>query len=157
MNMHHVFRLLCSFALCLALAAPALALDASPRLASGQSKKVASASHTDIQAKLDAFAKKTVASINRCVMPSKAKKEIKPGSGGGYMARYVEIDPRSVRTSFKVSSSSVVSHIGYLNYDEVEYICTGANAKAAASAPCSPIRRQRMTELVKFVNGQWTY
>jgi hypothetical protein len=149
------FRIVLGLALCLALAAQVQAADDSLLLASGKSKKAAS-SPADIQSKLDDFAKKTIDSINRCVLPSKAKKEIKPAADG-YAARYLEIDPRSVRTTYKVSSSTVVSHIGYMNYDEVEYICTGKNARAAAAAPCSPIRRQRMTELVKYVNGQWTY
>jgi hypothetical protein len=152
-----VFCIVVGFMLSVALVAQAQAADTPLLLAAAKKAKAgASAPAGDVQAQLDAFAQRTIASINRCVIPSKAKKEV-TNSGGKYTARYVEIDPASVRTSYKSSTSSVVSYIGYMNYEEVEYVCTGSSAKAANSGPCVPLRREKMTELVKYVNGDWTY
>ena len=110
-----------------------------------------------LQHKLEVFAKTTIASINRNILPSSNKKQVTQNGDGTFTARYLEIDPASVRTSYKPSDSSAVSHIGYMTYDEVEYSCTATSQKDAQAGPFKGERRTNMTELVKCVKGNWTY
>lgn len=162
MQSSYFFRLVLGAALCLAMASPAFSSEATTLVAASKGKKSQAASTVNhspaaVQSQLDEFAQKTIASINRCVLPSANKKEIKRGPGGGFTARYIEIDPRSVSTSYKASQNTAVQYIGYMNYDEVEYVCNGKTEAAAKSGPCTQTRREKLTELVKYVNGKWTY
>jgi len=157
----HWFRVLLGAILCLAVTGPAF--SASEGLVASKRSKASTAAATDsspaaLQQKLEEFAQKTIASINRCVLPSASKKEITSNGNGSFTARYIEIDPKSVSTSYKPSeNSSVVKYIGYMNYQEVEYTSTASSKSAAAQGPFTPIRREQMTELIKYVNGKWTY
>lgn len=129
-------------ALCLALATPAFAAE----------------SHEKVQKKLDEFARTTIASLNRCVMPSSGKKEFTKNGDGTYSGRYVEIDPQSISTSYKKpEKSSAVQYIGYMRYTEVEYVCKGKTKAEADKGPCTPTRKESLTELIKYVKGKWTY
>lgn len=147
--------------LCLVATCPAFSASEASLVASKKTK--ASTATTDnspaaLQQKLEEFAQKTIASINRCVIPSSSKKEITSNGNGSFTARYIEIDPKSISTSYKPSeNSSVVKYIGYMNYQEVEYTCTASSKTAASQGPFTPIRREQMTELIKYVNGKWTY
>ena len=155
----HRFHALLGTVLCLTLAGPlCVSADAAQVVASKKSKSAPVASPGAVQHGLDEFAQKTIASINRCVLPSSGKKEITSNGNGSFTARYIEIDPKSVSTSYKpAENSSVVTYIGYMNYQEVEYTCTASSKAAAAKGPFTPIRREQMTELIKYVNGKWTY
>ena len=156
----HRFHVLLGTVLCLTLVGPmCTSADAAQVVASKKGKSApVDSSPAGVQRGLDEFAQRTIASINRCVLPSSGKKEITSNGNGSFTARYIEIDPKSVNTSYKpAENSSVVTYIGYMNYQEVEYTCTAASKAAAAKGPFTPIRREQMTELIKYVNGKWTY
>ncbi len=176
MNTFPMLRsLLLGAALSLLLVAPALAAEVKPApnakpaakaaakpKAKATSKKAASKSTTtnsaDLQARLDEFARNTVASMNRCVLPSCDKKEVRQNADGTFTARYIEIDPKSIETSYKKpENSKIVNYIGYMNYAEIEYVCTAGTKNAALAGPFTPARREHMTELVKYMKGKWTY
>ena len=133
--------------LCLAFAAPALAADAKP-----------AADDSALQAKLIEFGKGIADQYNRCVIPSKQKKRVEANGDGTFTATYCEIDPQSLSGSFKnaVNPKSPVKYIGTLTYAEVTYSCTAKSKKAAQEGPFTA-SRVMTTELVKYVNGKWSY
>jgi hypothetical protein len=111
-----------------------------------------------VQKTLDDFARQIVTSINRTVLPSASKKEVIQNSDGTFTARYIEVDPSTVATSYKQPEDNrSVGYIGYMDYVEVEYVCTARNRKDALSGPFTVHRRVPLTELIKYVRGKWTY
>lgn len=155
-------RFLFGAALCLFITVPGFVTDASAAAAAKKDTVQASAKATEspevLQKKLLEFGESVAASFNRCVMPSEAKKKVEKNADGTYTATYVGIDPKSLSASYKqaIDPKSPVKYIGTLNYDEVTYTCT---AKTKADAGKGPFKnaRVRTTELVKYVNGKWTY
>ena len=182
-------RLLVASALCLALATPALAAEASPaakpaaakpaapakkpaapakasaapKKAPAESKaapagKSAANSPEVLQRGLDDFAKTTIATLNRCVVPSSGKKEVLKNGDGSFTARYIEIDPGSVKTWYKQPEKpGPVAYVGYMSYNEVEYHCTAPSKAAAEKGPFVPKSNKMLTELIKHYGGKWTY
>jgi hypothetical protein len=111
-----------------------------------------------LQKGLDDFAKSTIATLNRVAIHSAHKKEIVKNADGSFTARYVEIDPNSIRTSYKKPEQpGPVTYIGYMSYNEVEYHCTAPTRAAADKGPFAVSNSKRLTELVKYLNGKWTY
>lgn len=133
---------------CLALAAPMLSATA---------VKAADSQEVLIK-KLHEFGLGVADSYNRCVKGSKAKKDIEKNSDGTYTAVYHEIDTKSITCSYKNSSnpSGPVKYIGTLQYAEVTYTCTAPSKAAAEKGPFTQ-RRSPTTELVKYMNGKWSY
>ena len=184
-------RLLVASALCLALAAPALAAESAPAAkpaapakaaapakktaapakssaapakkapapkAAAPGKKASADSPEVLQKGLDDFAKTTITTLNRCVVPSSGKKEVRKNGDGSFTARYIEIDPGSVKTWYKQPEKpGPVSYIGYMSYNEVEYHCTAPSKAAAEKGPFVPKSNKMLTELIKHYNGKWTY
>ena len=143
-------------------AAPAKKAPAAPKDAAPAAKKSASAGPANspevLQKGLDDFAKNTIATLNRCVVPSSGKKEITKNADGSFTARYIEIDPNSIRTSYKTPDKpGPVSYIGYMSYNESEYHCTAPTKAAAEKGPFTPRNTKMLTELIKHLNGKWTY
>jgi hypothetical protein len=111
-----------------------------------------------LQKGLDDFAKNTIATLNRVVIPSAGKKEITKNADGSFTARYIAIDPNSIRTSYKTPDQpGPVSYIGYMSYSENEYHCTAPTKAAADKGPFAVKSSKMLTELVKHLNGKWTY
>lgn len=103
----------------------------------GKKKQAKPVSSGNIQEQLDVFAKNHLKNMNvRCLTT--------PSS-------YTEYDTKSLQTSYKPSANAAVQYIGYLHYDEVTYMCS------RKKKDCPPSRRERMTELVMYINGKWTY
>ena len=152
-------RVFAVLALCLALASPALAADAGKKAKAPASKKSsASQSPEVIQKQLDEFASNTIKTLNRCVIPSATKKEITKNADGSFTARYIAIDPGSVSCSYKTPDKpGPVTYIGYMRYSEIEYHCTAPTKSAADKGTFAPKNTKMLTELVKYVNGKWTY
>ncbi|MDR1946675.1 MAG: hypothetical protein LBQ51_05865 [Desulfovibrio sp.] len=108
--------------------------------------------------KLEEFAREAIETMNTHALPSQNKKEIKKNADGSYTARYVAIDPSSIRVSFKkAESTGAVSHIGYMHYTEREYFCTASTEAAAKNGPFEPKINKSQTELVKYMRGKWSY
>ena len=116
-------------------------------------------SDEEIHQKLNEFGHKTIADMNRYALPSKNKKEVTKSPDGSYVCRYVEVDPTSLRTSFKKpESSSAVTYIGYMTYDEGVYVCKAPTKEAAEAGPFTPQQRTSMTELIKYSpKTGWSY
>jgi hypothetical protein len=111
-----------------------------------------------VQQKLDVFARQTISSINRAVLPSASKKEVVQNADGTFTARYIEVDPSTIVTSYRTpEDNKSVAYIGYMDYVEIEYVCTAKDRKDALSGPFTVRRRAPLTELIKYVRGKWTY
>ena len=120
--------------------------------------KSAANSPEALQKGLDDFAKTTIATLNRCVVPSSGKKEVLKNGDGSFTARYIEIDPGSVKTWYKQPEKpGPVAYVGYMSYNEVEYHCTAPSKAAAEKGPFVPKSNKMLTELIKHYNGKWTY
>ena len=158
-------RLALALVLILAMAAPAIAADNSAKSAkkpaASKTSKAKPAADTPeaVQAKLDQFAKTTIATLNRCVVPSAGKKAVTQNSDGTYTARYIEINPATLTTSYKKpeNAGGPLTYIGTMRYEEIEYQCTASSKDGALNGPFAPKKREMMTELIKYINGKWTY
>lgn len=110
-------------------------------------------SEAQIQAELDATAKKLVAQAARTVMPSKASKSVRQ-SGKEYIASYVEVDQTSMSASMS-KGASAGTYIGSIRYLEKVFECRGKNKKEALSAPCNQVKAKRMNELIQYNGKAW--
>ncbi len=110
-----------------------------------------------LQQDLDVFAKKCVVSMNNQLKPGPKNKEVAPHPNGGYVARYMTVDPDSLQTSYNSSANKYVKYIGKMIYHEVEYSCTAPTREQALAGPFSEINRVPITELIKYMKGKWTY
>ncbi len=120
------------------------------------SKKRAAADPEKVQRDLDAFAKDCLAKMNRNIRPGINAKEV-VAVAEGFRARYLLIDPDSLRTSFSASENKAVDYIGRLSYHEVEYVCVGKTKAQALAGPFSEHNRRPLTELIKHMRGKWSY
>ncbi|MDR2161089.1 MAG: hypothetical protein LBO77_02975 [Desulfovibrio sp.] len=140
--------------LCFIVPLPAQGRQGSSSLPAAPAK----ASGDQVQQKLDAFARRTISSINRAVLPSSLKKEVSRNNDGTFTARYIEVDPDTISTSYLTpEDSALVSYIGYMHYVEIEYICTARDQKGALNGPFIPRKRAPVTEIIKYIKGKWTY
>jgi hypothetical protein len=132
---------------------------AGSRDASAKSANVVGKSADEIlHQKLEKFGHDAIEKMNKHALPSHGKKEVVRNKDGSYTARYVSIDPASLRVSFKnAEPAGTVSHIGYLHYTEREYFCTASTADAAKNGPFEPKISRGQTELIKYVRGNWSY
>ncbi|MDR2076105.1 MAG: hypothetical protein LBP61_04130 [Desulfovibrio sp.] len=149
-------RVFFAAALCLVLAVPSPVegKSAPQKLLSPQS----ASADDQVQKKLDAFARQTISSINRAVLPSASKKEVVQNADGTFTARYIEVDPNTLATSYRQpEDNKAVAYVGYLDYVEVEYVCTARNRADALNGPFTVRRRAPLTELIKYIKGKWTY
>ncbi len=143
-------------------AAPKAETKAAPKKAKSKKAEapVAKGAETGdaLNNRLQAFAQSTIASINRNIMPSAKKKQVTQNADGSYTCRYIAVDNSNVQTSYKKpESSTAITYVGKMTYEEVEYSCTAPSSAAAMAGPFTEARRESMTELVKYVDGKWTY
>ena len=122
--------------------------------------KPASADHSNdpVLRDLNAFAQKCVLEMNRQVVPSKTKKEVVKNPDGTFTCRYIEVDPNSIRASYKKpDTSKAITYVGYLVYDETIYVCKAPTKEAAMAGPFTVSEKSSMTELVKYMKNTWSY
>lgn len=127
--------------------------------AKATAKKVNSnPTEAEANATLHSFALNALEKMNRLVIPSKGKKEIKKNSNGTWTARYTEIDVNSIQTSVAIpADTKFVQYVGYMRYVDVEYLCTADTKQAALDGPFKVNAKESMTELVKCQKGKWGY
>lgn len=112
----------------------------------------------EANATLRVFANNALEKMNRLVIPSKGKKEIRQNGNGTWTARYTEIDVNSIQTSVAVpADTKFVQYVGYMRYVDVEYICTADTKQAALNGPFKVNSKESLTELVKCQKGKWGY
>ena len=117
-----------------------------------------SPSSDPIQQKLDEFAVKTLASMNKHVRPGLNAKEVVKNPDGTFTARYKAMDTNSLRTYYKKpEAAKVVTYIGIMDYHKLTYECRGATKDEALQGPFKEVLRLPTTELIKYIKGVWRY
>lgn len=123
-----------------------------------KSAPVAKAQQEDIvtiQAKLDAFAKDFVDRASIYVRPSRSEPQVEKQSAKLVVARYVEIDPSTLRTELIASQQVDFTYIAKLIYVEHIYECQAASPKEALAGPFQRVKSRRLTELPRYMKGKW--
>ncbi len=113
------------------------------------------ASEEVIKKQLDETGMRLVKYAAGSVQPPKSKKSVTK-EGSEYVARYVEIDPASMRTELRPAAAPNTPRVGLVRYQEVHYECRGATKSAALKAECLPTRTRRLTEMISY-DGKWSY
>ncbi|MDL2267327.1 hypothetical protein LJC46_04995 [Desulfovibrio sp. OttesenSCG-928-G15] len=147
------------FAYCRVLAVfVCLFMLATPLAAHAKNKHSAAAHNQEVlHSGLITFGKKIIESYNRCVMPNKKNMKVEKHKDGTYTAEYMSADPNSVSGSVKPAvNPGPVKYIGYLRYSEIRHISKGKTKAEAKKGPFTPVSKIT-TELVKYMNGKWTY
>ncbi len=123
--------------------------------APAQNPANAAASEAKIKQQLDETGMRLVKYAAANVQPPKNKKSVKK-EGNEYVARYVEIDPASMRTELRPAAEPNAPRVGLVRYQEKHYECRGATKNAALKAECVPTRTRRLTEMISY-DGKWSY
>ena len=150
--------LFCAVISLLLATVPAFHADAKAPAGSGKKSATKADNPETLKKKLEDFGKGIAESYNRCVLPNINKKEVTKNDNGTFTAKYQAIDPQSIEASFKpaIDPKSPVKYIGTLLYAEVTYTCTAPTREEALKGPFAGSRAMT-TELVKYVNGKWSY
>lgn len=139
-----------------ATAGPFVTTNAEAKATTKKSKQ--SLTEEEANATLHTFALNALEKMNRLVIPSKNKKELKKNSNGTWTARYTEIDVNSIQTSVAIpADTKFVDYVGYMRYTDVEYICTADSKETALNGPFKVNSKESLTELVKCMKGKWGY
>lgn len=110
-------------------------------------------SEAQIREELDATGKKLASQASRTRMPNKANPEYRQ-SGGMWIARYIEINPGSVRTSMAPGTSKGL-YTGRVSYQEKVIECKGATKAAALGGTCTQVKASNVTELIRYDGKAW--
>lgn len=141
------------FAVCLSLAS---ALQPQISEAAQRNSTAAAQDPAKIQSDLDTYAVWYIETMNRELKPGEKSKEVAKHPDG-YMARYMMIDPASLKTSYTVSQNKAVAYIGRVMFHRVEYVCIAKSREQALAGPFVESNRQPVTELIMHLKGKWTY
>ena len=93
----------------------------------------------------------------RTIMPNIKSKAVAPGSKGGYVASYMEVDAAHVQVEVIPSSTGAGKYIGAIRYMENQYECPGASKAEALQAACRVAQSRRIKELISYEKGKWHY
>lgn len=100
------------------------------------------------------FAVRWMGTIGRNLRHTESDKQVLR-EGGGYVARFVRLDSSSASFSIKPSTSGSAPFIGVLRYEEHHFEGRGPSGSEAVSGPFQRVRRLRVTEIFRFVDGRW--
>ena len=92
----------------------------------------------------------------RNIMPNSKAKAVAPGSDGGYVASYIEVDASDIRTEV-IPSAEAGKYVGSIRYAENQYECPGKSRADALQAACRLVKSRRMNELIRYEKGKWHY
>lgn len=110
-------------------------------------------SEAQIREELDATGKKLASQAARTLMPNKSNPQYRQ-SGGMWIAKYIDVNPASVRTSMAPGSSKGL-YTGRVSYQEKVMECQGASKAAALSGSCKQVSGRNVTELIRYDGKQW--
>ena len=90
------------------------------------------------------------------IMPNIKSKAVAPGSSGGFVASYIEVDASDIRTEV-IPSPVSGKYVGSIRYVENQYECPGTSRAEALQAACRLVKSRRMNELISYEKGKWHY
>lgn len=112
-----------------------------------------SKSEAQIREELEATGKKLASQASRTLMPNKSHPEYRQ-SGGVWIAKYIDVNPASVRTSMSPGSSKGL-YVGRISYQEKVMECQGASKDAALKGTCKQVGGRNVTELIRYDGKAW--
>lgn len=108
-----------------------------------------------LQAKLDAYAAKYLEGCNFSIRPCKTDPVITTRPDGKVTATYMEIDPVSLTTEIFPTNSKDFPYMAKLVYLEHTYQAVANTREEALVGAFQRIKSRRLTELPRYVRGEW--
>ncbi len=109
-----------------------------------------------VKAELASVADTLVNNAAKSIMPNVRSKAVAPGSGGGFVASYTEVEVATARAEV-IPSSEKDKYVGSIRYLEHQYECPGGSKAEALQASCNKVKSRRMNELIRYEKGKWHY
>lgn len=106
------------------------------------------------QQEFTSFARQWVASLSRNMLGNAANMAVTQ-EGGGYVARFAEVEQDSMELEVKVTDSPACPFVGVLKYFECSYEARGESPEAAKAGAFSRVRKVRVTELFRHSGIRW--
>ncbi|MDR0239566.1 MAG: LysM peptidoglycan-binding domain-containing protein [Deltaproteobacteria bacterium] len=110
----------------------------------------------NVKLELAKVGKTLVDSAAKNIMPNVKAKTVAPGSTGGFVASYMEVDASHIRTEV-IPSTKPGEYVGSIRYVENQYECTGTSRAEALQTSCRMVKSRRMNELIRYEKGKWHY
>ena len=107
------------------------------------------------RSRLDAFLKKHVDRCNLAVRPCKTQPSISKRDGK-VVASYISLDPSSISTEVLPSESRHFQYIARVKYVENHFESVAATREEALKGPFHRVKSRRLTEIARYVKGQWS-
>ncbi len=148
-----LFALLLSAALLCAgqqaLAAKAKAAPAAPAASTTETT-------LEVKAKLDDFAKTHVARANNTLQENRQHMKVSK-IGGGYVARFSEVDTSSMTTEIYPGKGPGCVYVGHIVYLEKVYESTGKTVAEAKTGEFKSPKARRIREITRYDGKKWIY
>ncbi len=106
------------------------------------------------QQEFTSFARLWVAALSRNMLGNAANMAVTQ-EGGGYVARFAEVEQDSMELEVKPTDSPACPFVGVLKYFECSYEARGDSPEAAKSGEFSRVRKVRVTELFRHSGARW--
>ena len=100
------------------------------------------------RSRLDAYMAKHVDRCNLAVRPCKTQPSI--------VAYYISLDPASVSTEVALSESRLFQYIARVKYVENHFESVAATKEEALKGPFHRVKSRRLTEIARYVKGEWS-
>lgn len=106
------------------------------------------------QQEFTSFARQWVAALSRNMLGNAANMAVAQ-EGGGYVARFAEVEQDTMEVEVKATDLPTCPFVGVLKYFECSYEARGDSPEAAKSGAFSRVRKVRVTELFRHSGTRW--
>lgn len=104
--------------------------------------------------KLATLANKKMTDIQSCLRPCKTKMDIVK-TDSGYVARYIEVDPKLASVDVREADSPGTQYVGIITYYERFYESKGLTEAQAVAGTFNHVKTRRMREMHRYDQGKW--
>ncbi|MBG0776715.1 MAG: hypothetical protein H0S85_09840 [Desulfovibrionaceae bacterium] len=140
----------------MASAGGSAAAHATEGVAATQQGVPAPLSHHPAYDKFKSFAIVWAAKVNSNYRCTRARAEV-VRRGEAFVARYFALDPATIQTTVKPSTSKASPFVGIMRYLEGVYESSGATRAEALGGPFSLVKQTRITEIFRYSKDDWVY
>jgi hypothetical protein len=106
------------------------------------------------QEEFASFAHQWLAKLSRNMLGGPAHIAVTQ-EGGGYVARFAEVDQSTMEMEVKATDTPASPFVGILKYIECSYESRGDSPEAAKGGTFAPVRKVRFTELFRHSGKCW--
>ena len=106
------------------------------------------------QEEFSSFARQWMAKLSRHMLGGPARIAVTQ-DGGGYVARFSEVDQNTLEFEVKATDSPTCPFVGILKYFETSYEARGDSPEAAKGGTFAQVRKVRFTELFRHSGKRW--